>query len=155
MRVIESFVGFDDLLLERAFSPIAEWTYSRFGISNFRLASYLCVVTIGFDFYDIHCQLMAGKYSTALLDLVLLGIFSLILRQTIRDEARTPAGTMSPFRYNYYGRFGALVFNIIAMGFMHPIFSTLMMSNLLVLIYYFLGCDKPKGDRLAAFQTHT
>lgn len=150
---MNSFIRFDNFLLDRVFSPISEWVFANFGISNFRLARYLCLLAILFNFYDIYYYISTDRFSTALIDLFVLTILSRILF-VIRKEISTPPGTVSPYRFQYYLRFLTFAFNIIvSLFFIGTIFSTIAMSNLLLMIYYFMSCDTPKGDRFRAFST--
>jgi hypothetical protein len=149
---VNSFIRFDDFLLDSIFSPIAEWTFAHFNISNFKLARYCCIAAILCDFYDIYHYIVIKNFSTVLIDLMLLGIMVQVLL-IIRRESNTPAGTASPFRFNYFMRFAVFVFNILVSVFFHDtVISTIAMSNLLLLTYYFMSCDTPRGDRLRAFR---
>ena len=145
--MLDSFVRFDDMLIERVFSPICEWTYTHFNISNYGIAKYLCLATVGCDFYDIYQQGMTYHYGNAAVDLLVLLILVTVLYFLLREDHHPP-GTMSIFRANYLGRFFVFTGNIVTSLFVTSgVFTTPVMSNLLVLIYYFMACDKPKGDR--------
>src|SRR5689334_17552341 len=130
---VESFVKFDDFFVDRIFSPLCEFLYSNFSISNIALSKYLCIATIAFNFYDIYFYLSTKDYATAIVDVVLLTILSRVLYATLRED-NTPPGTASLFRYNYYGRFIVFTFNIVTTCLLSSkAFSTPVMSNLLVL----------------------
>lgn len=147
---MNSFVRFDDLLIERIFTPISEWLFSQFGISNFYLAKLLCKLLFMLDFVDIYIRLNQQDYSTAVLDFVLLGLFSGIFWRILSESRRHTPGTASVFRFNYVGRFAVLVFSIVATCFMtSSAITTPIMSVVLVLVYYFIACDTPRGDRFA------
>ena len=145
--MLDSFVRFDDMLIERVFSPICEWTYTHFNISNYGIAKYLCLLILACDVYDFYQQGMRYQYGNMAVDLVVLPILVTIFYFLIREDHHPP-GTMSIFRANYLGRFLVLIGNIIMCLFMTSgVFTTPVMSNLMVLMYYFMACDKPKGDR--------
>ena len=151
---VESFVRFDDFLVDRIFSPLSEFLYSDFSISNIALSRYLCIAAISFNFYGIYFFLSTKNYANVIVDVVLLTILSRVLYTTLRED-NTPPGTASLFRHNYYGRFIVFTLNLVTTCLLSSkTFSTPVMSNLLVLIYYFMACDKPRGDRLAAFKTN-
>src|SRR5690348_10674462 len=149
---VESFVRFDNFLVDRIFSPLSEFLFSDFNISNVALSKYFCVVTVAFNFYDIYFYLSTRDYATVITDVVLLTILSRVLYTTLREDNTAP-GTASPFRHNYYSRFVVFTMNIVITCLLSSkTFSTPIMSNLLVLIYYFMARNKPKGDRLVAFK---
>lgn len=146
MGLLDSFVRFDDFLIEKVFTPIAEWVFAHLGITNYRLSKYLCGLTIAISFYEIFNYYNDHKYSTVAVDILLLIILSAVLRKIIHSDG-VPPGTASIYRHNYPGRFIVFVLNIITTMMMNAPISTIMMSNLLVLVFYFMACDTPRGDR--------
>ena len=131
---VESFVRFDNFLVDRIFSPLSESLFSNFSISNVALSKYLCIATIAFNFYDIYFYLSAKDYATAIADAGLLTILIRVLYTTLRED-NTPPGTASLFHHNYYGRFIVFTFNIVITCLLSSkAFSTPVMSNFLVLI---------------------
>jgi len=153
MRVLDSFVRFDDFLIDKVFTPVSEWFFSTFGITNYKLSQYLCGLVIAIDLYEVFKFYKSGLYSTVAVDVLLLVIMSGVLKRTIRHQG-LPPGTASIYRYHHENRFIVFVLNIVTCTMMHPVLTTFVMSNLLVLIFYFMACDTPKGDRLKAFKSH-
>jgi len=113
----------------------------------------LCIAVIICLFYDVYAQARVLQFGNAFVDGFVVPIVSGVM-YFVRREDNHPPGTMSPFRANYIGRFLVFLGNIMICLFMtNRVFTTPIMSNLLVLIYYFMACDKPRGDRVAAFRT--
>jgi succinate-acetate transporter protein len=150
---MNSFVQFDDLLIERVFNPLSEWFFTQFNISNYKIARYLCLLIIICALYDIYAQIALLKLGNAAIDLAVPPTMILIQYWAKKEDEYSP-GTMSAFRANYLLRFIVFTGNILICLFMSSsVITTPIMSNLMVLVYYFMACDKPKGDRLRAFKT--
>jgi hypothetical protein len=66
---VNSFVRFDDFLIERIFNPLSEWFFTQFGISNYKIARYLCLLIVICALYDIHAQIALLKLGNAAIDL--------------------------------------------------------------------------------------